>query len=232
MADNHGGGPPEFLIWAAAPRTTSFSTSSPSDLTFSGKPDSFVAVEFDMKRPATLLVYKSVHHQNTAQLARALGEVLQADLVSADQVSSNVDGRGDSLSGYSGPLCLDRYDLIGFGSGVYYGRMHPDLLLAAQTIASATTHLKQRPPAAFLFSTSGLPFLAPLWHRPLKDMLTRAAIPVIGEFACRGFDSWGPLWLFGGLNRKHPDVRDLERGRRFARQLLAGWESRQRCRAA
>jgi hypothetical protein len=63
-------------------------------------------------------------------------------------------------------------------------------------------------------------------------MLTRAAIPVIGEFACRGFDSWGPLWLFGGLNRKHPDVRDLERSRRFAKQLLAGWESRQRCRAA
>jgi flavodoxin len=198
----------------------------------SGKPDSFVAVKFRMKRPATLLVYKSVHHQNTAQLARALGEVLQADLVSADQISPNVDGFGVSLSGYGGPSCLDRYDLIGFGSGVYYGRMHPDLLLAALAIASAVNHLKQRPPAAFLFSTSGLPFLAPLWHRPFKDMLTRAAIPVIGEFACRGFDSWGPLWLFGGLNRHHPDVRDLERGRRFAKQLLAGWENRQRCRAA
>ena len=198
----------------------------------SGKPDSFVAVEFYMKRPATLLIYKSVHHQNTAQVALALAEMLQADLVTPGQISPDVNGRGVSLSGCRGPSSLDRYDLIGFGSGVYYGRMHPELLLAAKTIATAVTTSERRPPAAFLFSTSGLPFLTPLWHRPLKDVLALAAIPVIGEFACHGFDSWGPLWLFGGLNCHHPDARDLERGRQFARQLLAGWQNRQRCQAA
>jgi hypothetical protein len=50
-------------------------------------------------------------------------------------------------------------------------------------------------------------------------------VPIIGEFACRGFDSWGPLFLIGGLNRHHPDARDLEQARQFARRLLTTWES-------
>jgi hypothetical protein len=63
-----------------------------------------------------------------------------------------------------------------------------------------------------------------LWHWPLKARLAREAVPVIGEFACRGFDSWGPLFLIGGLNWHHPDARDLEQARQFARRLLVQWE--------
>lgn len=33
---------------------------------------------------------------------------------------------------------------------------------------------------------------------------------------CRGFDTWGPLWLTGGLNWRHPGERDLVRAREFA----------------
>jgi len=53
----------------------------------------------------------------------------------------------------------------------------------------------------------------------------RATCPAVegyeisGEFSCRGFDTWGPLWLTGGLNRKHPDDRDLQRARDFARNV-------------
>jgi hypothetical protein len=36
------------------------------------------------------------------------------------------------------------------------------------------------------------------------------------EIACGGYDTWGPLWLAGGLNKKHPDGLDLERARKFA----------------
>ena len=72
---------------------------------------------------------------------------------------------------------------------------------------------------AFVFSTSGLPFLAKLWHAPLKKLLARKGYDVVGEFACRGFDTWGPLWLTGGLNKKHPDERDIQRARDFAEKL-------------
>jgi hypothetical protein len=105
--------------------------------------------------------------------------------------------------------------LIGFGSGVYYGGMHPALVewLRGLPDAAAATI------PAFLFTTSGLPFLAKVWAAPLRRLLARKGFDVLGEFACRGFDTWGPLWLTGGLNRNHPDDRDLERARLFAEAI-------------
>ena len=99
-----------------------------------------------------------------------------------------------------------------FGSGVYYGRMHEALLEWLRGLPDAPEATKP----AFVFSTSGLPFLAKLWHRPLKQALATKGYQVTGEFACRGFDTWGPLWLTGGLNWRHPDKRDLARAREFA----------------
>jgi hypothetical protein len=63
--------------------------------------------------------------------------------------------------------------------------------------------------------------LAKLWHRPLKAALAEKGYDVIAEFACRGFDTWGPLWLTGGLNWRHPNERDLQRAREFAGKLKA-----------
>jgi flavodoxin len=163
-----------------------------------------------MTRPATLIVCKSVHHHNTWQLAECLAEVLAADVVEPEAVTSEQ---------------ISRYDLIGFGSGVYYGRMHPTLLEVLRCLRRRKGDGHGSGVAAFVFSTSGLPVFSRLWHWPLKVRLAREAVPVIGEFACRGFDSWGPLFLIGGLNRHHPDARDLEQARRFARRLLATWES-------
>lgn len=71
----------------------------------------------------------------------------------------------------------------------------------------------------FLFTTSGLPLLAKVWHWPLKSALMKKGYDVMTEFTCRGFDTWGPLWLTGGLNRKHPDERDIQRAQEFAARL-------------
>ena len=67
----------------------------------------------------------------------------------------------------------------------------------------------------------GLPLLTQFWHGPLKADLARRGFRVVGEFHCRGFDTWGPLGYIGGINRGHPDDRDLERAAGFARRLLA-----------
>jgi flavodoxin len=53
----------------------------------------------------------------------------------------------------------------------------------------------------------------------MRRLLARKGFAVLGEFACRGFDTWGPLWLTGGLNKSHPDDRDLDRARRFANEI-------------
>lgn len=147
-----------------------------------------------------LLVVTSVHHGNTAKVADAMAAVLGAEIATPESVPYT---------------SLTDCAVVGFGSGVFYGHMHEALF----------DWLRGLPPAsvpgtpAFIVSTSGLPFLARLWHRPLRRLLASKGFRVVGEFACRGFDTWGPLWLTGGLNRNHPDARDLARARTFAAEM-------------
>jgi flavodoxin len=150
----------------------------------------------------TLIVVKSMHHQNTARVAQAMAEVLQAKLVTPEELT---------------PADAGAYDVLGIGSGIYFGRFHRSL---RQWIADLPRVPATR--AAFVFSTSGLPFLQPLWHGPIRRRLSAKGYRVLGEFSCRGFDTVGPLWLIGGLNRRHPDLQDLARAADFSRGLSAG----------
>jgi hypothetical protein len=65
-----------------------------------------------MPGPRCFILVKSVHHQNTAQVAREMAGVIGADVAGPDEIPYT---------------SLDQYGLVGFGSGVYYGRMHEAL---------------------------------------------------------------------------------------------------------
>jgi len=151
-------------------------------------------------RASRLLIRTSVHHGNTARVAEAMAEVLKAECLAPDDCPYHR---------------LANCQLLGIGSGIYYGRVH-------DAIWRWVCDLPDRSgpgPAVFIFSTSGLPFLSRCWHRSLRATIHRKGFDLLGEFACRGFDTWGPLWLAGGLNRRHPDERDLQRAREFARHM-------------
>jgi flavodoxin len=149
-----------------------------------------------------LIVCSSVHHHNTARVAAALAATLEA------RVAAVAEAHGDLLA---------EHDLIGIGSGIYHGGVHPELLRWVRGLP-ASAGLGKR---AFLFTTSGLPFVARLWLGPLRAAVRHAGFEPSGEFHCRGFDTWGPLGIIGGINRGHPDARDLERAAAFARSLIA-----------
>jgi flavodoxin len=148
-----------------------------------------------------LIVCKSIHHQNTAHIADAMAGVLHADVRSPEDVD---------------PAKILDYDLIGFGSGIYFGRFHSSLLQWVEKVPEVSAKSRN----SFLFSTEGLPSLGWLWHRSLKSRLLKKGFDIIGEFHCSGFDTVGPLFILGGLNRRHPDNRDLANAAAFARELL------------
>lgn len=149
----------------------------------------------------TLILCKSVHHQNTARVARIIADTLVADLRSPEEVL---------------PSAVQDYDLVGFGSGIYFGRFHSALRRWIEQLPDASPPHRR----AFVFSTAGLPSLWRLWHWPLKSQLLKKGFEIVGEFHCSGFDTVGPLWLIRGLNRGHPDGLDLENTAAFARRLL------------
>jgi flavodoxin len=147
-----------------------------------------------------LVNYVSVHHGNTAKVAKVIATVLDADLLNVQQAD---------------PSILEQYDLVGFGSGIYFGKHHRILLGFVDTLPL----LRNKP--AFIFSTSGLRRM-PLIHdfsKPLKERLQRNGLNIVAEFSCRGFDtSWAAL-LIGGINNGRPNAIDLEQAESFARVL-------------
>ena len=149
----------------------------------------------------SLIICVSVSHTNTRKIARAMAEVLDAEVVEPEDVD---------------PTTIGDYDLVGFGSGIYFMAFHPRLRDLVRQLPQAV-HRK-----AFVFCTSGSPE-PPVWPytRRLRDLLARKGYDVVGSFSCRGFDSWLPLRIIGGLNKGKPDAADLDRARTFARGLLA-----------
>ena len=59
------------------------------------------------------IIYISIHHANTEKIAKAMAEVLNAKLAKPNDVNISE---------------LHGYDLIGFGSGIYFAKYHKSLL--------------------------------------------------------------------------------------------------------
>jgi flavodoxin len=144
----------------------------------------------------TLIVFTSVHHQNTEKVAMVMAEELDADYVHTDRAK---------------PETVEAYDLIGFGSGIYFGKHHKTLLQFVESLPPVT-HKR-----AFVFSTSGDGKLK--HHAALKEKLVKRGFAIVDEFCCKGWDTVGPLKLFGGINKGRPDEKDLAAARAFAQGL-------------
>jgi len=148
-----------------------------------------------------LIIYASVHHANTEKVAKVMADALDADLLEVLQADASM---------------LEKYDLIGFGSGIYFGRPHKGLL----DFVDELPVMKNK--KAFIFSTSGLRKIPLIhdFHKPLKQRLQQRGFDIIGEFSCRGLDTYRATKLVGGINKGRPNAQDLQRASDFARGLL------------
>jgi len=146
------------------------------------------------------VVYASIYYRNTEKVARAIAEVLKADLYKAWEVDPNT---------------LLRYDLIGFGSGIYFGKHHKSLFKLVDRFPRVEGK------KAFVFSTSGIRKILIVhdFHRPLTKRLYKKGFIVVGEFSCRGFVDYALFKLIGGINKSLPSEEDLENARKFALKL-------------
>lgn len=149
----------------------------------------------------SLIIVVSVHHGNTRKVALALSEVLGGVITEPNEVSQEK---------------LLSYDCIGFGSGIYFGKFHRRLLRFVEGLSPCVGK------KSFVFSTSGLGKKA--YNHSLEKLLVQRGFVVLESFACRGFDTFGPLWLVGGINRGRPNEKDLEDAMRFALEIQARCE--------
>ena len=78
----------------------------------------------------TLIIYTSVHHGNTEKVAGVMASILNARLLQVKQATASM---------------LDKYDLIGFGSGIYFGRHHKQTIILSVFSLTGGTRSVQGP---------------------------------------------------------------------------------------
>ena len=146
-----------------------------------------------------LIIYMSVHHGNTRKVAEEMARVLNARLATPDEVAAAE---------------LLNYDLIGFGSGIYHGKHHRAILELVDRLPNLGGRRW-----AFIFSTRGFgPYR--WYHRTLRGKLMAKGFKILGEFSCKGFDTYGIIRWIGGINKGRPDENDLKEARRFAMGVM------------
>lgn len=144
----------------------------------------------------TLIVYKSIHLGSTKKIAQKLAQVLNSDIKEPHEVD---------LSD------IQKYDLIGFGSGIYSSNFHQSIL----DLVDKITDLKDK--RVFIFSTSGV--IYERCHSVMKQKLLEKNAVIVDEFFCKGLNKNSFLKYFGGMNKGRPNKEDLERAVVFARKL-------------
>jgi flavodoxin len=153
----------------------------------------------------TLIICQSFHHGNTEKIAKVIAGELNADVKKPSEVKD-----------------IAKYDLIGFGSGIYDDKHHKSLLDCVDKLPKSNKK-------AFIFSTSGVPvsilgdkFLMNYKakaHKTLKDKLETKGYKVLDDFICPGFNTNVFLKYIGGLNKQRPNQKDFEKAKEFALKI-------------
>ena len=143
----------------------------------------------------TAILYYSAHHGNTKKLLDAIAAEMPVTLI-------DVTNAGDQdLSGY---------DRIGLASGIYYSNF------AQPLIRYAERNLPEGKPVFFIY-THGAPkggFLA-----GIRSVTNRKNCPELGSYHCKGFDTFGPFKMVGGIAKGHPTEEEIRAAVEFYKKL-------------
>ena len=143
----------------------------------------------------TLICYYSRHHGNTRKVLEAIAQEGEVDLVDVTTRQS---------------VSWDEYDCIGFASGIY------GFEFQKAVTEYARQYLPKGKPVFFVYTYGGAKGTG---AKAVEDVARAKGCPVLGEFSCKGYDTFGPFKLMGGISKGHPDAQDLENARSFYRTL-------------
>lgn len=143
----------------------------------------------------TAICYYSRHHGNTLTVLKAMAQVGEVDLI--DVTVRQV-------------VHLEEYDCIGFASGIY------GFEFQKAVVEFARQYLPQGKPVFFVYTYGGAKGNG---AKSLTEIAKEKGCPVLGEFSCKGYDTFGPFKLVGGIAKGRPNAQDLEDACCFFRQI-------------
>ena len=139
----------------------------------------------------TIIIYASTHHGNTKKVVDAISKECDVELVDATKVHE---------------MDLREYDLIGFASGIFFTKFSEQVLNFARVNLQANKKV-------FFIATAGNPIKGNF--NSIASIVEEKSCNEVGRFQCKGFDTYGPFKLFGGIQKGHPDETELKEAVEF-----------------
>lgn len=144
----------------------------------------------------TAILYESWHHGNTRKLCEAIKKEYDVTLLNVKEDD----------------IALEEYDLIGIASGIAYSKYYKEIELAT----------KERMPEGknvFLIYTCGKP--GQDFAKSIKSTLSSKKCNVLGTYCCKGYDTYGPLKLIGGINKENPTKDEIQGAVKFYNDIIS-----------
>lgn len=132
------------------------------------------------------IIYASHHHGNTKKIVDAVEK--ECDVTSFDAEKDEIPN-------------LSECEYIGFASGIDFGKFYAPVTEAAKRVLT-----KGQKVFAMFTCGSGS---NEKYASEIKQIATECGCEFIGFYGCKGYDSFGPFKLIGGINKAHPDKDDL-----------------------
>ena len=145
---------------------------------------------------STCIFYYSKHHGNTKKLLDAI-KAADPEVVLIDSTEKH-------------EADLNGYDRIGFASGVYYSKFAEQVLTFAKVNLPAQKDV-------FYLATAGNPIK--LNFNSIAEIAKDKQCNELGRFQCKGFDTFGPFKLVGGIQKGHPTEDEIAEAVEFYKNL-------------
>ncbi len=143
----------------------------------------------------TVLIYASTHHGNTKKVVDAISNECEIEIVDATKVHEKD---------------LKDYDLIGFASGIFFTKFSEQVLNFARVNLPSNKDV-------FFIATAGNPMNGNF--NSITDIAKDKKCNERGRFQCKGFDTYGPFKLVGGIQKEHPNESELKAAVEFYKGL-------------
>lgn len=142
------------------------------------------------------IAYYSRHHGNTKKLLDAIkkrGDVKLIDVTECREAD------------------LSAYDAIGFASGIYASKFSEALIEFAKNNLPSNKRV-------FLIYTYSIKLKG--YTKAIEKVVKEKSCRLLGAYGCKGFNTFGPLKLIGGIAKGHPDENDVNGAVEFFRRII------------
>ena len=143
-----------------------------------------------------VIIYASTHHGSTKKLADAIADRYDVHLI-------------DATKQYSADM--SEYDLIGFASGIDFGKFYE---VVEQFLEE---NLPENKRVFFLYTCARV---SDRFTETIKTAARKKGAVMLGEYGCRGFNTYGPWKMIGGMNKGHPSEEEQQGAVEFFESLL------------